>query len=153
MVPSTESMELYADHRDPEQPYRLLVSASPTTSKEILFFLFNLGTNDNGTLPLLVLGLDDSKKAFQDNSFRFINFINTPLMVRFDNEQFRMEPGQTKISKLDLPAGGDFTPFTIEDIEGKKCGYAAFHHRGREMVLIFSPKEGKKRLNIQYFSD
>ena len=61
-------------------------------------------------------------------------------MVRFDNEQFRMEPGQTKISKLDLPAGGDFTPFTIEDIEGKKlAGTQLFSHaRGREMVLIFS---------------
>jgi len=155
-ISSAEFVELYTDHTDPEVPYRLIGRGRlAKTSDEILFFLINVASNKNGRLPVLMLGLDDSKSAFPDSSFRFINFINAPLVVEFDHEQFRMKPGQQKISKLDLPAGGDFTPFRVKDTKGKKmAGTRLFSHaQGREMVLIFPPKEGKKRLNIQYYSD
>lgn len=155
-ISSAEFVELYTDHSDPEVLYRLIGKGTlANKSKEILFFLVHVGSNGSGRLPVLMLGLDDSKSAFPDSSFRFINFINAPLVVEFDHKQFRMKPGQQKISKLDLPAGGDFTPFTVKNIEGEKlAGTRLFSHaQGREMVLIFPPKEGKRRLNIQYYSD
>lgn len=155
-ISSAEFIELYTDHSNPEVPYRLIGKGKLVPkSNEILFFLINVGSAKNGRLPVLVLGLDDSKTAFPDSSFRFINFINTPLLVEFDHQEFHMKPGQSKISKLDLPAEGDFTPFTVKNLEGKRmAGTRLFSHaQGRELVLMFSPEEGRRRINIQYYSD
>ena len=153
---AVEFLELYTDHSDPEQQYRLIGQGKLVKqSKRMLFFLKNIGGQHRGRLPVLVLGLDDSHNTFPNSSFRFINFISKPLVIEFNRERFQMQPGESKISKLDLPAGGDFTPFVVKDTEGKRlAGTRLFSHaKGREMVLLFPPKEGKKRLNIEFFSD
>jgi len=50
---------------------------------------------------------------------------------------------------------GGFTPFIVKDIEERTLGGTRLfsHAASREMVLIFPPKKGKKRLDIRYFSD
>ena len=153
---SAEFIELLTDHEDPELQYRLIGKAPLITgSSKMLYFLKDVGSNDAGKLPVALFGLDDSEITFPDSSFRFINFINAPLLIEFDNERFGMKPGQSKISKLDLPAGGEFTSFIVKDIEERTLGGTRLfsHAASREMVLIFPPKEGKKRLDIRYFSD
>ena len=153
---SAEFIELYTDHEDPEQRYRLIGKAPLIPeSSEILYFLKPIGSKKEGRLPVRLFGLDDSETTFPNSSFRFINFINAPLLIEFDNERFGMKPGQSKISKLDLPAAGEFTSFVVRDIEEKILGGTRLfsHAASREMVLIFPPKEGKKRLDIRYFSD
>ena len=153
---SAEFIELYTDHDDPEQRYRLIGKAPLVTeSSEMLYFLKEVGSNKKGRLPVGLFGLDDSEATFPDSSFRFINFINAPLLIEFDNERFGMKAGQSKISKLDLPADGGFTQFIVKDIEEKILGGTGLfsHAASREMVLIFPPKQGKKRLDIRYFSD
>ena len=153
---SAEFIELYTDHEDPEQRYRLIGKAPLITeSSEMLYFLKDVGSNEAGRLPVGLFGLDDSDLTFPDSSFRFINFINAPLLIEFDNERFGMKPGQSKISKLDLPAAGEFTSFIVKDIEERTLGGTRLfsHAASREMVLIFPPKQGKKRLDIRYFSD
>jgi hypothetical protein len=153
---SAEFIELYTDHEDPEQRYRLIGKAPLITeSREMLYFLKEVGSNEKGRLPVGLFGLDDSKLTFPDSSFRFINFINAPLLIEFDNERFGMKAGQSKISKLDLPAAGEFTSFIVKDIEERTLGGTRLfsHAASREMVLIFPAKKGKKRLDIRYFSD
>jgi hypothetical protein len=153
---SAEFLELFTDHEDPELKYRLIGKAPLVTgSSKMLYFFKEIGSNDAGKLPVALFGLDDSELTFPNSSFRFINFINAPLLIEFDNERFGMKPGQSKISKLDLPAGGEFTSFIVKDIEERTLGGTRLfsHAASREMVLIFPPKEGKKRLDIRYFSD
>ena len=55
---------------------------------------------------------------------------------------------------LVLEAGG-FTSFIVKDIEERALGGTRLfsHAASREMVLIFPPKKGQKRLDIRYFSD
>lgn len=153
---SAEFIELYTDHEDPEQRYRLIGKAPLITeSREMLYFLKEVGSQKKGRLPVRLFGLDDSDLTFPDSSFRFINFINAPLLIEFDNERFGMKAGESKISKLDLPAAGEFTSFIVKDIEERTLGGTRLfsHAASREMVLIFPPKKGKKRLDIRYFSD
>lgn len=75
------------------------------------------------------LGLDDSDSTLLDSSFCFINFINAPLLIQFDNERFGMKPGQSKISKMDLPAAGEFTSFILKVLRSERlaacCAQAA----------------------------
>ena len=153
---SAEFIELYTDHEDPEQRYRLIGKASLITgTSQMLYFLKEAGSKKKGRLPVRLFGLDDSEATFPDSSFRFINFINAPLLIEFDHKRFGMKAGQSKISKLDLPAGGEFTSFIVKDIEERTLGGTRLfsHAASREMVLIFPPKKGKKRLYIRYFSD
>jgi hypothetical protein len=55
---------------------------------------------------------------------------------------------------LVLGAGG-FTSFIVKDMEERTLGGTRLfsHATSREMVLVFPPKKGQKRLDIRYFSD
>jgi len=153
---SAEFIELFTDHEDPELKYRLIGKASLITgTSQILYFLRENGSNKEGALPLGLFGVDDSEATFPDSSFRFINFINAPLLIEFDKKRFGMKPGQSKVQKLNLTEAGGFTPFIVKDIEEVILGGTRLfsHAASREMVLIFPPKKGKKRLDIRYFSD
>jgi len=54
-----------------------------------------------------------------------------------------------------LTEAGGFNPFIVKDIEERTLGGTRLFSNAasREMVLIFSPKKGQKRLDIRYFSD
>jgi hypothetical protein len=121
----------------------------------MLYFLRESGSNKEGTRPLGLFGIDDSEAAFPDSSFRFINFINAPLLLEFNKKRFGLKPGQSEVHRLNLTEAGSFTSFLVKDIQGKVLGGTRLfsHAASREMVLIFPPKQGKKRLDIRYFSD
>jgi hypothetical protein len=153
---SAEFIELLTDHEDPELQYRLIGEAPLVTgTSQMLYFLRESGSNNEGARPLGLFGIDDSEAAFPDSSFRFINFINAPLLLEFNKKRFGLKPGQSEVHRLNLTEAGSFTPFLVKDLQGKVLGGTRLfsHAASREMVLIFPPKEGAKRLDIRYFSD
>ena len=155
-IKAAEFLELYTDSTDSEEKYRLIGKAPLVAgAREMLYFLKHRGADNPRGLPVALFGLDDSLEKFPHSSFRFINFINAPLLLEFDNERFGMRAGESKISKLDLPAEGAFTSFRVRNIEKKRlAGTRLFSSAdSREMVLIFPSKPGKRRLDIRYFSD
>lgn len=151
-----EALELFIKTTDPEKPYQLIAKAAlvPNTRKMLYFIAETRSTNPGG-LPLGLFGIDDSDSAFPDGSFRFINFFKVPLGIEFNKKRFIAQPGRSAVHRLNLPKEGAFTPFIVKDKKGKVLGGTRLfsHAANREMVLIFPPKKGKKRLDIRYFSD
>ena len=151
-----KALELFIEHDDPEQPYLLVGKASlvPNTQK-MLYFVGQNSSAKEGELPLKLYGIDDSESAFPDSSYRFINFASVPLVVDFNKKRFAVKPGKPTVKKLSLSKGGEFTPFVVRSSKGKVLGGTRLfsHATNREMVLIFPPKKGSKRMDIRFFSD
>lgn len=151
-----KSLEVYIDHDDPENPYKLIGKAPLVsgTSKMLYFFAHN-ATSQEGQLPVSLYGIDDSERAFPESSYRFINFTSVPLVVDFNKRRFYVKPGKPTVQKVKLSKLGAFTPFVVRDSKGKILGGTRLfsHAANREMVLIFQPKKGEKRMDIRYFSD
>ena len=151
-----EALELFIEHDDPEQPYRLVGKASlVANTQKMLYFVGLNGSKQEGQLPLKLYGIDDSQTVFPDSSYRFINFAPVPLVVDFNKKRFALKPGQPKVQKVSLSEAGEFTPFVVRTSKGKVLGGTRLfsHATNREMVLIFPPKKGSKRMDIRYFSD
>jgi len=151
-----EALELFIEHDDPEQPYRLVGKASlVANTQKMLYFVGLNGSKQEGQLPLKLYGIDDSERVFPDSSYRFINFVSNPLVIDFDKKRFLVKPGQPKVYKLSLSQAGEFTPFVVRTSKGKVLGGTRLfsHASNREMVLIFPPKKGKTRMDIRFFSD
>lgn len=150
------ALELYIDHDDPKKPY-LMVGKAPLVAgtQKMLYFVGQNGSNKEGQLPLKIYGIDDSKDAFPDSSYRFINFVSAPLVIDFNQKRFLVKPGQPKVQKLSLSQAGGFTPFVVRTSKGKVLGGTRLfsHAANREMVLIFPPKKGKKRMDIRFYSE
>ena len=149
--------EVFTDHEDPKNPYLLIGKASLVSgTRKMLYFFRENGSAKEGALPLSLYGIDDSETIFPDSSYRFINFVNVPLVVDFDQKKrFLIKPGKPIVHKLNLSKAGAFTPFVLRDTKGKVLGGTRLfsHATNREMVLIFPPKKGKKRMDIRFFSD
>ncbi len=152
----TEFLELFIEHNDEENPYKLVGKAPLVKGTDkMLFFIGTRNATDEEVLPLALYGLDDSRSAFPNGSFRFINFISTPLVIDFHKKRFLVKPGTPVLQQLKLTQGGSFTPFVVRDTKGKILGGTRLfsHATNREMVLIFPPKKGSKRMDIRFFSD
>ena len=151
-----KALEIFIDSDDPENPYKL-VGKTPLvsgTSKMLYFFAHN-ATPQEGQLPVSLYGIDDSESAFPESSYRFINFTSVPLVVDFNQKRFLVKPGKPTVQKVSLSKLGAFTPFVVRDNKGKVLGGTRLfsHATNREMVLIFQPKQGRKRMDIRYYSD
>ena len=150
-------LEVFIDHDDPENPYRLVGRAALVAGTQtMLYFFGENGSKKEGALPVSLYGIDDSESAFPESSYRFINFVKVPLVVYFDKKKrFLIKPGKPVVHKLNLSKGGEFTPFVLRDTKGKVLGGTRLfsHATNREMVLIFPPKKGSKRMDIRFFSD
>ena len=152
-----KAFEVFIEHNDPENPYKLVGKAPLVagTNKMLYFFAPN-ATPQEGELPIRLYGIDDSESAFPESSYRFINFVKVPLVVDFDKKKrFLIKPGKPIVHKLNLSKGGEFTPFVLRDTKGKVLGGTRLfsHANNREMVLIFPPKKGSRRMDIRFFSD
>ena len=150
-------LEVFIDHDDPENPYRLVGRAALVAGTQTMLYFFGQnGSKKEGALPVSLYGIDDSETIFPDSSYRFINFVKVPLVVDFDKKKrFLIKPGKPIVHKLKLSKGGEFTPFVLRDTKGKVLGGTRLfsHATNREMVLIFPPKKGSKRMDIRFFSD
>jgi len=150
-------LEVFIDHDDPEKPYLLIGRAALVAGTQtMLYFFGENGSKKEGALPVTLYGIDDSQTIFPDSSYRFINFVKVPLVVDFDKKKrFLIKPGKPIVHKLKLSKGGEFTPFLLRNTKGKVLGGTRLfsHATNREMVLIFPPKKGSKRMDIRFFSD
>lgn len=151
-----KALEVYIDHNDPENPFKLIGKAPlvSNTSKMLYFFAHN-ATPQEGGLPVSLYGIDDSERAFPESSYRFINFTSVPLIVDFNKKRFHVKPGKPTVKKVNLSKLGEFTPFVVRDSKGKVLGGTRLfsHATNREMVLIFQPKKSSKRMDIRYYSE
>ena len=104
---------------------------------------------------LKLYGIDDSQTVFPDSSYRFINFAPVPLVVDFNKKRFAVKPGQADSSKVKPVQRRSIHPFCGQNSKGKVLGGTRLfsHATNREMVLIFPPKKGSKRMDIRFFSD
>lgn len=152
----SEIFEIYADSDDSDKKYKLVGKAKfPVATRKFLFFLRDSNSTDEADLPIDIFGIDDSESKFPKSSFRFANFMNTPLAISFGKEGFRLRPKEFTIKKLALSEDGEFTPFLVRNLNGDNLGGTRLfsHAANREMILIFPPKKGAKRLDIRFFSD
>lgn len=151
-----KSFEIYTENDDPEIPYKLMGKAPfKAGAKVMLYFLRLNDPKDLDALAITVFGVDDSRTKFPKSSFRFINFTNIPLVVEFNKKKTLMAPNSNNIAKLTMTKAGAWTPFIVKNRQGKIFGGTRLfsHSENREMVLIFPPKKGSKRLDIRFFSD
>ena len=148
--------EVYIDQDDPENPYKL-VGKAPLVSgtNKMLYFFAHNASQQKEKLPISLYGIDDSESAFPESSYRFINFTSVPLIVDFNKKRFYVKPNKPTVQKVNLSKPGEFTPFVVRDNKGKVLGGTRLfsHAANREMVLIFKPQKGAKRMDIRYFSD
>jgi hypothetical protein len=126
---------------DPEQPYRLVGKTTLLAgTKQILFILFKHET-DAG-LGFHLLPVDDSLDSFPAGTFRFANFSNESLFVKFAGRVKKISPRGMTDMKSDVDAGGGLIPFII----GNEAEEKIFETRlfaqstGREIVFIGRPK-------------
>ena len=156
---SSQYLELYTENEnaeDLEEQYKLIGKAPLIQgATKMLYFLRSKGVKKKGVLPIEFFGLDDSPAKFPKSSYRFVNFINIPLGIEFNKKHFVLKRRQDTVRKVALTKDGAFTPFIVWNAEGEMlAGTRLFSHAdSREMVLIFPPKEGQKRLDIRFFSD
>lgn len=144
-------LQLFID--DSEQKFKLVGQAKPVVgANQVLYFL---RASLQAKLPISIFGIDDSRSQFSAGSYRFINFINQNLTIEFDKKKFNLRPRASQVQRVNLSKEGSFTPFIVRDAQGKLLGGTRLfsHASNREMVVILPPKEGKRRLDIRYFSD
>ena len=153
-VSGLSALQLFTDNPSREKdapPYFLLGEAKLVSgTSTMLYFL-----RETPEKKIQAFGIDDSRSKFPKSSYRFINFINAPIVVEFNKKKIGLKPRQDKVMKLNLSEKGEFTPFIVYDKDGELLGGSRLfsHANNREMVLFFPPKKGKKRLDLRFFSD
>jgi hypothetical protein len=126
---------------NPEQPYRLVSkTALLAGTKQILFILFKYEMDEG--MGIRVLPVDDSLDSFPAGSFRFANFSNESLYVKFAGRVKKIAPRGMTDMKSNVDASGGLIPFII----GNEAKENMFETRlfaqatGREIVFIGRPK-------------
>lgn len=156
LVKAAEFFQVYTDSDIPEERYKLVGKGKfPLGASKALFFLRKSTSSEKTDLPIELFGIDDSTAKFPKGSFRFANFMEAQLNIYIGKEAFRIRPKEFKVQKISLSKDGEFTPFLVKDLNGDTLGGTRLfsHASNREMVLVFPPAKGKKRLDIRYFSD
>ena len=141
--------ELYRDAEEPKKgkpPYDLLAKTSiPTGSNRVLFLVIPFQLKDKPSMTYRVLAMDDSLSAFPLGTFRFVNFTQQPLLVRFADATQKIAAAKMTVMSCKAGKAGGFRPFVIGTTKGKQIfGTKLFGQpSGRELVFI-SPPERKE---------
>lgn len=133
--------------------YRLVGQAPmlPNTRRMLFFIVEPAGVSE---VPLKVVGMDDSLKAFPRGAFRFFNMSNALLKVGFGDAVEPIKPRSTCIIEPEIKNNGSFIPFVVADEQGKKIYETRLigQMSGREMVFIMLPTESNKRVAVKFIS-
>jgi hypothetical protein len=110
---------------------------------------------DAKSLPLRVLGIDDSLEIFPAGSYRFFNQTPGLLRIDFGGATHDFPPGELKIVTPVLPEAGGFLPVVIKNEQGLSLLENRFlaQRTGRELVIISPPAEGRTGIAIQSLSE
>ena len=121
--------------------------------KKMLFLIES--KEDSSGLPLQLLGMDDSLKAFPAGSLRFINQTPNPLRIELAGVTHELPQGALKVIIPELPEAGGFLPAIIRNEEGRSLFENRFfaQRSGRELVIIGPPAEGRTELAMKFLSE
>ena len=137
------SFELYRDAEKPTEdkpPYDLLSKTSiPSGTNRVLFLVIPFDQDDSTTYK--VVAMDDSLSAFPRGTFRFANFTNQTLLVKFAGDVEKIPASQMSVMSCKAGKAGGFRTFIIGTAQGKQIfGTKLFGQpSGRELVFISPP--------------
>ena len=130
--------------------YKLVGKAPLVAGARQMLFLVAYVPN-NAELPLRLYGVNDALDVFPPGTFRFFNFSNAELQVKFAGQATRLPAGEMSLVKSNVPENGGFIPFLI----GGPKGEVVFETRlfsqptGRDMVFIGAPSQPGGRVLVK----
>ncbi|WPJ96208.1 hypothetical protein SH580_00645 [Coraliomargarita algicola] len=133
--------------------YQLVGQAAmlPDT-RRMLFFLVE--RPDQPEMPIQIVGMDDSLKAFPRGAFRFFNMSNAALTIGF-GDQIELIPARaTRMLEPEIEANGSFIPFIVANDENEKIYETRLigQTTGRMMVFIMPPTASYDRVSVKFIS-
>lgn len=156
MHPLSESQSLMLYSRaevDGETAYQLIgEEALPSKSDRFLFLIGE--ANKTSSLPLHIIGLDDSIESFPRGTYKFINFAQVTLEVEISGKKSRVAPKSTEVVKPSIPEDGGFLPFYIRTAPNTVVYETRLFSQqsDRAMVLLF-PSQGKRPISVKFLSN
>ena len=115
-----KNFELYREAIDPQEdepPYTLLAQASLPTAKQVLLLVIPFEAQERTNYR--VIAMDDSLSTFPTGTFRFANFTNQPLIIKFADKVEKLAAGKLVVMKCQSGKQGGFEPLLIGNSEGK----------------------------------
>lgn len=154
-VKGMPALELYIKATDAKGRLSYeLVGQSPLlpNTRRMLFFMVE--SPDTSELPLRVVGMDDSVKAFPRGAFRFFNMSNAALTIGFGDQIEPIPAKSTRMLEPEIKDNGSFIPFVVADEDGAKVYETRLigQSTGRKMVFIMPPTESNKRVTVKFIS-
>lgn len=153
------NFELYRDAKQPKDdqpPYDLLANTViPSGSSQILLLVIPFQKKSSEELNYKVIAMDDSLSAFPLGTFRFVNFTQLPLLVKFAGEVKKLPAKKMTVMSCKPGKGGGFRPFIIGNAEGKQIfGTKLFGQAsGRELVFISPPlRSGSNTPRVKFIT-
>ena len=110
-------------------------------TRRVLFVIYPVP--DAGGLPLRIFCVDDSLDTFPAGTFKFLNFSNSALQVKFAGQITKLPAGEISVVKSNVSEKGGFMPFLVGDTNGKIVFETRLFGQpaGRDMVFIGNPAE------------
>jgi hypothetical protein len=136
------ALELYkkVTAEDGEITYQLVGKAPWIAGARRMLFLVDPVANAS-RLPLKLFGVNDALDVFPPGTFRFFNFSNTTLEVKFGGQVSQLTKGESTVVKSNVSDQGGLLPILMADTNNR----IIFENRlfaqpdFREMVFIGNP--------------
>lgn len=153
---SGNTLELYVkiDGVDGISPYKLVGKAPWLEGARRMLFLVDPVSNSSG-MPLRILGVNDALDVFPPGTFRFLNFSNATLHVKFAGQVHKLPVGEITVVKSNVSEKGGFLPFQMSDSNGKTIFETRLFSQpsGREMVFIGNPAEPVELPRVKFVTE
>jgi hypothetical protein len=148
-------LELYKKAVDPDgkPTYELVGKAPWIAGARQMLFLIEPVSNANG-LPLKLFGVNDALDVFPPGTFRFFNFSNTTLQVKFGGQVSQLTKGESTVVKSNVTDQGGLLPFLMADTNNR----IVFENRlfaqpdFREMVFIGNPAKPNGTPKVKFLT-
>ena len=150
------ALELYekVTAADGATTYKLVGKAPWQAGARRMLFLVDPVPNATG-MPLRIFGVNDALDVFPPGTFRFLNFSNATLQVKFAGQVKKLPAGEITIVKSNVSEKGGFLPFQIGDSDGKVVFETRLFSQpsGREMVFIGNPAEPGGLARVKFLTE
>lgn len=124
-------------------------SKIPQETKTVLFILS--AAEKGSKLPVRMIALDDSLKAFPKGTFRFANFTDEKFGIKFGELKRVIKPNALTLMKVSMHRTGGFMQMTMYGMDGEPLyGKKIFGQPNNRGIVFIMPSEdrAKKRFNI-----
>jgi hypothetical protein len=150
---SGNTLELYVKV-DGVSTYKLVGKAPWLAGARRMLFLVDPVSNCSG-MPLRIFGVNDALDVFPPGTFRFLNFSNATLHVKFAGQVHKLPVGEITVVKSNVSERGGFIPFQMGDSNGKTIFETRLFSQpsGREMVFIGNPAEPEGLPRVKFVTE